>query len=211
MKTSVDVNLEKYDLELLEKDYDRISIFIEDGEKLDSISSHVNKLTNGTIFKAISSNEFEKKSCGEVLTLSFPSELQVKHLDLVKWSKSVKPSDARKSGVNLAKKSNNSKILVCASTQKFLDEFIQGYLLRRYEFTDYKTIEDQSVASVTLMLKNPKEFGKILQQIKAIVDGVFFTRNLVNEPANIPAGKATIPILENAEITAKTFPSAVTG
>ena len=185
MKTSVDVNLEKYDLELLEKDYDRISIFIEDGEKLDSISSHVNKLTKGTIFKAISSNEFEKKSCGEVLTLSFPSELQVKHLDLVKWSKSVKPYDARKAGVNLAKKSNNSKILVCASTQKFLDEFIQGYLLRRYEFTDYKTIEDQSLASVTLMLKNPKEFGKTLQQIKAIVDGVFFTRNLVNEPANI--------------------------
>ena len=63
--------------------------------------------------------------------------------------------------------------------------FIQGYLLRRYEFADYKTIEDQSVASVTLMLKNPKEFGKTLLQIKAVVDGVFFTRNLVNEPANI--------------------------
>ena len=37
MKTSVDVKLKEYDLKLLEKDYDRISIFVEDTKKLDSI------------------------------------------------------------------------------------------------------------------------------------------------------------------------------
>ena len=185
MKTSVDVKLEKYDLELLEKDYDRISIFIEQSKKLDRICSRVNKLTKGAIFKAISSKEFEKKSCGEVLTLSFPGALQAKYLDLVKWSKSVKPSDARKAGVNLAKKSKNSRILVCASAQKFSEELIQGYLLRSYEFSNYKTIEDQGVAAVTLMLKSPNDFEKLLLETKAVVDGVFFTRDLVNEPANI--------------------------
>ena len=185
MRTSADVKLEKYDLELLEKDYDRISIFIEDTKKLDRIGSRVNKLTKGAILRAVSSKEFEKKTCGEVLTLSFPSVLQVKYLDLVKWSKSVKPSDARKAGANLAKKSKNSKILVCASAQKFSEQLIKGYLLRRYEFTNYKTIEDQGATSVTLMLKSPKDFEKPLLETKAVVDGVFFTRNLVNEPANI--------------------------
>ena len=61
MITSADVKLEKYDLELLEKDYDRISIFIEDTKKLDRIGSRVNKLTKGAILRAVSSKQFEKK------------------------------------------------------------------------------------------------------------------------------------------------------
>ena len=61
MKISVDVILKEYDLALLDKDYDRISIFVEDTKKLDRISSYINKLTKGTVLRAISSKEFEKK------------------------------------------------------------------------------------------------------------------------------------------------------
>ena len=185
MKTSVDVKLKEYDLKLLEKDYDRISIFVEDTKKLDSICSRIDKLTKGSILRAISSTEFEKKSCGEVLTISFPGALSAEYLDLVKWSKSGKPNDARKAGVNLAKKSNHDNILICGSIQKMSEDVIKGYLLRRYEFSDYKNIKNTGTGSVTLMLKRPKDFAKSLSEIRAQVDGVFFTRNLVNEPANI--------------------------
>ena len=185
MRTSVDVKLKDYDLKLLEKEYDRISIFVEDTKKLDRICNSVNKLTNGTILKAISSKEFEKKSCGDVLSISFPIALQAKYLDIVKWSKSGKPIEARKAGVNLAKKSNKNDILMCVGIQKFSEELIKGYLLRRYEFSDYKASDDKCMGSVTMMLKHPKEFEKSLSETKAIVDGVFFTRNLINEPANI--------------------------
>ena len=185
MKTSVDVKLKEYDLKLLEKDYDRISIFIEDTKKLDSICDRIDKLTKGSISRAISSTEFEKKSCGDVLTISFPGALSAEYLDLVKWSKSGKPNDARKAGVNLAKKSNHDNILICGSIQKMSEDVIKGYLLRRYEFSDYKNIKNTGTGSVTLMLKRPKDFAKSLSEIRAQVDGVFFTRNLVNEPANI--------------------------
>ena len=185
MKTSVDVKLKEYDLKLLEKDYDRISIFVEDTKKLDSICSRIDKLTKGSISRAISSTEFEKKSCGDVLTISFPGALATEYLDLVKWSKSGKPNDARKAGVNLAKKSNHNNILICGSIQKMSEDVIKGYLLRRYEFSDYKNIKNTGTGSVTLMLKRPKDFAKSLSEIRAQVDGVFFTRNLVNEPANI--------------------------
>ena len=185
MKTSVDVKLKEYDLKLLEKDYDRISIFVEDTKKLDSICSRIDKVTTGSISRAISSTEFEKKSCGDVLTISFPGALATQYLDLVKWSKSGKPNDARKAGVNLAKKSNHNNILICGSIPKMSEDVIKGYLLRRYEFSDYKKIKNTGMGSVTLMLKRPKDFTKSLSEIKAQVDGVFFTRNLVNEPANI--------------------------
>ncbi len=185
MKTSVDVILKEYDLELLEQDYDRISVFIDDEKKINRMCARLNKLTKGIILRAASSKEFEKKSCGDILTLSFPGGLQAKYLDLIKWTKSGQPNDARKAGVNLAKKSDNSKILICANGQKLLEELMKGYLLRRYEFSNYKTIEGKGVRPVTLMLKRPKDFQKSLLETKAIVDGVFFARNLVNEPANI--------------------------
>ena len=185
MKTSVDVTLKDYDLELLEKDYDRISIFVEDTKKLDSICSRINKLTKGAILRVISSKEFEKKTCGDVLTLSFPCSLQTKYLDLVKWSKSGTLNDARKAGVNLAKKSNQSRVLMCVTAQKFSEELLKGYLLRRYEFSNYKSNENEDMGSVIMMLKRPKDFKKALAETKAIVDGVFFTRNLINEPANV--------------------------
>ena len=185
MKISVDVKLKEYDLKLLEKSYDRISIFVEDTKKLDSICSRIDKVTKGSISRAISSTEFEKKSCGDVLTISFPGALSTEYLDLVKWSKSGKPNDARKAGVNLAKKSNHDNILICGSIQKMSEDVIKGYLLRRYEFSDYKNIKNTGTGSVTLMLKRPKDFAKSLSEIRAQVDGVFFTRNLVNEPANI--------------------------
>ena len=119
MKTSVDVKLKEYDLKLLEKDYDRISIFVEDMKKLIAFVVGSTNLTKGTVLKAISSKEFEEKSCGDVLTVSFPSALRANYLDIVKWSKSGKPIDARKAGVNLAKKSNNNDILMCVVPKVF--------------------------------------------------------------------------------------------
>ena len=52
MKTSIDVILKEYNLELLEEDYDRISIFMEDAKKLNRICiARLNKLTKGMQFQ----------------------------------------------------------------------------------------------------------------------------------------------------------------
>ena len=185
MTALTEVNLIGQDLSSLGKDFDRISVFINDTKKMDEIAEHIDKLTNGAFLRAINSKEFKEKTIGEILTLSFPGILKAKHLDIVKWSKLGIIDDARKAGVNLAKKFNNSRLLICLGSQKFSQDFLKGFLLRQYEFLNYKTNDSKTIGSVTLMLKDPKKFEKPLSEIKAIVDGVFFTRNLVNEPANI--------------------------
>ncbi|GIR84394.1 MAG: hypothetical protein CM15mP85_10180 [Rhodobacterales bacterium] len=75
MQTSIDVKLKEYDLSLLEKDYDRISVLIDDTKKLNRVCRRINKLTKGAVVRAINSDEYEKKSCGEVLSISFPAPL----------------------------------------------------------------------------------------------------------------------------------------
>ena len=51
MKTSVGVTIKEYDLELLEEDYDRISILVDDAKKLNRICARLNKLTKGIILE----------------------------------------------------------------------------------------------------------------------------------------------------------------
>ena len=75
MQTSIDVKLTEYDLKLIEKDYDRISVLIDDTKKLNRVCRRINKLTKGAVVRAINSDEYEKKSCGEVLSISFPGSI----------------------------------------------------------------------------------------------------------------------------------------
>ena len=185
MQTSIDVKLTEYDLKLIEKDYDRISVLIDDTKKLNRVCRHINKLTKGAVVRAINSDEYEKKSCGEVLSISFPGSITAKYIDLIKWVKPGQLHDARKAGVNLAKLSGDSSVLIYIGSQKFSADFIKGYLLRQYSFSEYKTSKITKSRSATLMLNKPLDFKKSLEEIKATVDGVFFTRDLVNEPANI--------------------------
>ena len=185
MQTSIDVKLTEYDLKLIEKDYDRISVLIDDTKKLNRVCRRINKLTKGAVLRAINSDEYEKKSCGEVLSISFPGSITAKHIDLIKWVKPGQLHDARKAGVNLAKLSSDSSVLIYIGSQKFSADFIKGYLLRQYSFSEYKTSKITKSRSATLMLNKPLDFKKSLEEIKATVDGVFFTRDLVNEPANI--------------------------
>ena len=185
MQTSIDVKLTEYDLNLIEKDYDRISVLIDDTKKLNRVCRRINKLTKGAVVRAINSDEFEKKSCGEVLSISFPGSITAKYIDLIKWVKPGQLHDARKAGVNLAKLSGDSSVLIYIGSQKFSADFVKGYLLRQYSFSEYKTSKITKSRSATLMLNKPLDFKKSLEEIKATVDGVFFTRDLVNEPANI--------------------------
>ena len=149
MTALTEVNLIGQDLSSFGKDFDRISVFINDTKKMDEIAKHIDKLTNGAFLRAINSKEFKEKTIGEILTLSFPGILKAKHLDIVKWSKLGIIDDARKAGVNLAKKFNNSRLLICLGSQKFSEDFLKGFLLRQYEFLNYKTNDSKTIGSVT--------------------------------------------------------------
>ena len=111
-------------LKLIEKDYDRISVLIDDTKKLNRVCRRINKLTKGAVVRAINSDEYEKKSCGEVLSISFPGSITAKYIDLIKWVKPGQLHDARKAGVNLAKLSGDSSVLIYIGSQKFSADFI---------------------------------------------------------------------------------------
>ena len=123
MKTCVNVNLIEHDFEVLENIFERIAIFINNTQKLDHVGKYINKLTKGALLRAIKSKEFEKKACGDIITLSFSGSLKTDHLDIIKWSNVTDINDARKAGVNLAKQSDCSDSLICVTDQIFWEIF----------------------------------------------------------------------------------------
>ena len=66
-----------------------------------------------------------------------------------------------------------------------LEEFIHGIELKSYEFNLYKTkkIHKDIILNV-IKLKNQVDV-RLRNKLKAILDGVNFTRDLVSEPGNV--------------------------
>jgi leucyl aminopeptidase len=60
-----------------------------------------------------------------------------------------------------------------------------GLAMRAYDFDSHKTGEKTTPGPVTLMATNPEAVAKAAAPMAAVAEGVFFTRDLVNEPANI--------------------------
>ena len=62
-----------------------------------------------------------------------------------------------------------------------------GFYLRSYDFTKYKTKDKSQPSPVTLTIKTDKKANadKDFATMKSISDGVFIARDFVNEPPNV--------------------------
>src|SRR5690606_14943512 len=57
--------------------------------------------------------------------------------------------------------------------------------LRAYDFDAYRSGERTGKGAVTLSVAQPEAVAAAARPLMALAEGVFFTRDLVNEPANV--------------------------
>lgn len=67
----------------------------------------------------------------------------------------------------------------------FYQTFIEGVFYGNYVFDRYKEDKKEKELSVFFYGENSKKIVKSVQKAKLIMEGVYFTRNLQNEPGNI--------------------------
>ena len=94
-------------------------------------------------------------------------------------------TEARKAGAQLAKAQGGKDLLVLAGTIARADEISLGLALRGYKFDAHKTDEKKPGGAISFMVSKPEEVAKSAAPMAAIAEGVFFTRDLTNEPANV--------------------------
>ena len=162
----------------------RVAVIVTPDGKLDSGARRVNRLTKGALARLTDSESWEKKKDGDLVTIAWPTGMDADALDVICLSRSAKPDEVRKAGVALGRAKGKSEMLVLAGQVRRPVDLTLGILLRAYEFTAHKTAEKKAAGSVTMMVSKPDEVMADASAAISVAEGVFFTRDLVSEPAN---------------------------
>src|SRR6185437_1062437 len=171
-----------------------------DGRKMSPHAIEIDKQTGGAIKRAMEASRFTGKP-DETLMIPAPANMgDVSRVMLIGVGK-PKPGDRsvrqNRGGVVLAALNavgeQNAAFFVNAfkgkDTMLAAADLAFGARLRSYRFDKYRTKEKPeqkpSMKELTLLVDGPKAAEKEFEPLDKIADGVFFTRDIGSEPANV--------------------------
>ena len=163
-----------------------VAVFVTPDGRLDALARRADRLSRGAIKRWTQGEAFKKAKPGEVKTLVYPAGLAAEALHVVVLPNRPDAAQARKAGVALAKARGRAALLIGAGTRVRVPDLALGFALRDYTFDTHKTTaEDKAPGAVTIAHARPDEVREGVAARLAVADGVAFTRDLVNEPANV--------------------------
>ncbi len=178
-----------------------IVVGVMKGGKLSPSAAELDKATDGALTKAIGASRYSGKK-GELLEVLAPAKLQNGRILLagVGDPAEIKDSDLENLGGSVYKHmaasgEKEAVVMVDEVGSAALDAPTRaahaafGALLRSYRFDKYKTKEKpekkSKLAKLTFMAAPVAKARKLYGNLSKVADGVFLTRDLVSEPANI--------------------------
>ena len=163
----------------------RVAILVEGEGRMNAAVRKVDGLTRKAVSRLLASPGWAKAKAGEATLLSFPSGLAAEGLLVVKVPRKPSAAEARAIGAALAKGRGTGPLTIVASGFALAEELAMALTLRAYDFAAYKTAPRDPSGPVTVMVDDPDATRARLASFDAVASGVFFTRDLVNEPANV--------------------------
>ncbi len=182
MVTPVQFTFEETNIDEIATFAGRVAVFVTPEGKLDPAARRVNRLTKGAIARLV---EDEPKA-GDARVLAYPIGMAAEAVDVLCLERNADVPTVRKAGAELAKKRGNKNLLMCVGNANKAAEMVFGLALRDYSFDVHKTSEvKEDARQVTVMATKPDEVAEAAAPLLAVAEGAFFTRDLVNEPANV--------------------------
>jgi len=185
MTTPVSVTFAATDLDVLATATGHIALFVDGEGRLDPAGRRVNRLSKGAVARLIGSPAWAKLKSGEAISLGFPAGMAAEAVQVIRLERRPTQADARKAGVTLAKLKGNAEMLIAVGNLGRVAEVALGLVLRSYGFVEHQSADKEANGAVRVMATNPDKVGEIAAPLLAVAEGVFFTRDLVNEPANV--------------------------
>ena len=175
-----------------------LAVPVQEGRKLLPTAAQLDKKTGGALSRAMSGSRFEGKS-GELLEILVPAGIDNDRVLLYGLGdpKKLVDRDLQDAGGNLAAKLNAvgekaAAVVVEAPGRgkgAWAANLGYGALLASYRFDKYKTKEPASkklsLAKLSVLTAEAADARKLYRDLEEIAAGVFLTRDLVSEPANV--------------------------
>ncbi|MCG6903823.1 MAG: leucyl aminopeptidase [Rhodobacter sp.] len=185
MSTPVSANIIATDIDRIAEAKGRVVVFVDESGKLNQPARRVNKLTRGALGRFLSSDAFAKMKPGDTADMAFPTGMQADAVQVVLLPRKLDAELWRKAGSAIGKARKSFDLLILAGNLKAVQEVLLGVTLRDYDFVDHKTGDLETGGTVTLMVADPDACAGVADSVAALAEGVFFTRDLVNAPANV--------------------------
>ena len=185
MPAPIHVQFEAADLGVAVRAEGRVALILTQDGKLLGMAGKIDKATDGAVFRALASAAWGKLKAGESLDLAFPAGMKAEALQLVKLPAKAGLAEARKAGAGIAKALGAGGVTVLAGNHARAADVAFGLTLRAYDFSIYKTGEKTEKGAVRFQVDKPDQVAVEAAPMAAVAEGVLFTRDLVNEPANV--------------------------
>ena len=173
------------DLDALATASGRIAVLAEADQPRSAGFRRLDRLTRGALSRAVASDAFGKLKPGEAMDLAWPTGLAAEAVQLIRLGRKADQAEARKAGAAAGKAHGEQPTLVLAESHPRAADLAFGLALRAYDFDAHKTGEKKLAGPVTVAVANPEVVARTASPMAAVAEGVFFTRDLVNEPANV--------------------------
>lgn len=185
MTSPITIKFSEVDLDKIETFKGKISILISPDGKIDVMARRVNRLSKTAVARFAESDAFGALEIGAGVTFPYPAGLAADALQVVKLPKRPTPDEARKAGAAMAKFKGTDTLTVLAGGVPHAAEIAQGVALRGYAFLDHKSDKAEKNQGATIIVDEPQVVRAEAEPMLALAEGVFFTRDLVNEPSNV--------------------------
>jgi len=178
----VDLTFANPDAAVLTAHTGRIVVFAD--TTLDAAARKVDRLTRGALARALASPAFGALKPGEALDLAFPSGLAAAAVQMVRLGVKADAAAARKAGASIGRALKEPGALVLAQGIGRLPALVEGIALRAYGFA-IRAEAAKPLGPVILAVNAPEAAKAACAEAISRAEAVHFTRDLVNEPANI--------------------------
>ncbi|MFO0345769.1 MAG: leucyl aminopeptidase [Labrys sp. (in: a-proteobacteria)] len=145
----------------------------------------LDRLTKGAVLRFLNSEAFGRLKPGEAVELAWPAGLLAEAVQIIRLPRRADLAQARKAGGAIGRALSPAGTTVLVEGHPMAAEIAFGTAMRAYDFSPHKTGEKKEAGPVHFMAANPEALAAAAAPGAAVAEGVFFTRDLVNEPANI--------------------------
>ncbi|MFK7943926.1 MAG: leucyl aminopeptidase [Paracoccaceae bacterium] len=190
MTTPLSVSFIETQLVDLAGDEGTVVVFTGSDGALTSAAAHVDGLLGGALARAMQDAGAKGGSKGSTAKkLAYPAGMSAKSVVLAGLGEDASRESARKTGGSIAAAAERGTVTLCvdgAADMDLVAEMIFAFVSRCYEFTPYKKAQSDEKPTWTLnvMSETPEALAAASAPFAALSEGIFFTRDLVNEPAN---------------------------
>ncbi len=185
MSALIDLTINELALNDLSTLTGSVAVIVTESGGLDPSARRVNRITRGAIQRVVDADGFDDLKIGQVVTLNHPMGMAADQILVLKLPRKASATEARKAGAALAKARGKRSLSVLAGAHPKAADIAQGIALRSYSFNAHKTGDQDPPKAATVLVTKVDDVSEAYNDMKSVAEGVVFTRDLTNEPANV--------------------------